>query len=37
MPDSPGVYFFKNGRGRVIYVGKARNLVNRVRSYMQDP
>jgi excinuclease ABC subunit C len=37
MPDSPGVYFFKNQRGRVIYVGKARKLVNRVRSYMQAP
>lgn len=37
MPDSPGVYFFKNQRGRVIYVGKARKLVSRVRSYMQAP
>jgi excinuclease ABC subunit C len=36
MPDSPGVYFFKNERGRVIYVGKAKNLVNRARSYMQS-
>lgn len=35
MPDSPGVYFFKNQRGRVIYVGKASKLVSRVRSYMQ--
>jgi excinuclease ABC subunit C len=35
MPESPGVYFFKNEKGRVIYVGKARNLVSRVRSYMQ--
>ena len=35
MPDSPGVYLFKNPRGRVIYVGKAKNLVSRVRSYMQ--
>jgi excinuclease ABC subunit C len=37
LPDSPGVYFFKNPKGRVIYVGKARNLVSRVRSYMQAP
>jgi excinuclease ABC subunit C len=37
MPDSPGVYFFKNPRGKVIYVGKARKLVSRVRSYMQSP
>lgn len=35
MPDSPGVYLFKDPRGRVIYVGKAKNLVSRVRSYMQ--
>ncbi len=35
MPDSPGVYFFKNPRGRIIYVGKARKLVSRARSYMQ--
>ena len=37
LPDSPGVYFFKNPKGRVIYVGKARNLVSRVRNYMQAP
>ncbi|MCK4549874.1 MAG: excinuclease ABC subunit UvrC [Candidatus Krumholzibacteria bacterium] len=37
MPASPGVYFFKNQRGQVIYVGKARKLVSRVRSYMQAP
>jgi excinuclease ABC subunit C len=37
MPDSPGVYFFKNERGKVLYVGKAMNLVSRVRSYMQSP
>ncbi len=33
LPRSPGVYFMKDGRGRTIYVGKARNLQNRVRSY----
>lgn len=32
-PQSPGVYLFKDGRGEVIYVGKAANLRNRVRSY----
>src|SRR5438477_5064585 len=33
LPKSAGVYQFKNGAGRVIYVGKAKNLKNRVRSY----
>lgn len=33
LPPQPGVYFMKDGRGRTIYVGKAQNLDNRVRSY----
>jgi excinuclease ABC subunit C len=33
LPKDPGVYQFKNGAGRVIYVGKAKVLRNRVRSY----
>ena len=33
LPDRPGVYFMRDGKGRVIYVGKAKNLKNRVRSY----
>lgn len=33
LPEQPGVYLFKNRAGKVIYVGKARNLRNRVRSY----
>jgi len=33
LPDSPGVYLFKNTEGTVIYVGKAKALKNRVRSY----
>lgn len=37
MPDSPGVYFMKNAKGRVLYVGKAKRLSNRVRSYLQKP
>jgi len=37
FPDSPGVYLMKNRRGRVIYVGKAKNLSTRVRSYVQRP
>jgi excinuclease ABC subunit C len=33
LPTDPGVYMYKNATGRVIYVGKAKNLRNRVRSY----
>ncbi len=33
LPERPGVYSMRDGRGRVIYVGKAKNLKNRVRSY----
>ncbi len=33
LPASPGVYLMKNARGDVIYIGKALNLRNRVRSY----
>ncbi len=36
LPESPGVYLFKNAHGKVIYIGKAKNLKNRVRSYFQD-
>ncbi|MGE5484543.1 MAG: excinuclease ABC subunit UvrC [Ignavibacteriales bacterium] len=36
LPESPGVYLFKDSRGRVIYVGKAISLRNRVRSYFQS-
>src|SRR5688572_26223372 len=34
LPARPGVYLHKNGEGEVIYVGKARNLKNRVNSYL---
>jgi excinuclease ABC subunit C len=34
MPERPGVYLHKNAEGQVIYVGKARNLRNRVTSYV---
>ena len=37
FPDSPGVYLMKNRAGKVIYVGKAKNLSSRVRSYLQRP
>lgn len=33
FPARPGIYFFKNDRGEVIYIGKARSLRDRVRSY----
>ena len=36
LPDSPGVYQFLNENGKVIYVGKAKNLKNRVRTYFQN-
>ncbi|MBZ0306785.1 MAG: GIY-YIG nuclease family protein, partial [Anaerolineae bacterium] len=35
LPTSTGVYQMLNKKGRVIYVGKAKNLRNRVRSYFQ--
>lgn len=37
IPTSPGVYRFLDGEGRVIYVGKAKNLRNRLVNYFQDP
>ncbi|MGW5079785.1 excinuclease ABC subunit UvrC [Micromonospora echinospora] len=37
IPESPGVYRFRDGTGRVIYVGKARNLRSRLNSYFADP
>jgi excinuclease ABC subunit C len=37
IPTQPGVYRFRDGRGRVIYVGKAKNLRSRLTSYFQDP
>ncbi|OGL87244.1 hypothetical protein A3I40_03315 [Candidatus Uhrbacteria bacterium RIFCSPLOWO2_02_FULL_48_12] len=35
LPTSPGVYFFKNARGHMLYVGKAANLRSRVYSYLR--
>ena len=37
LPDTPGVYLMKNGRGEIIYVGKAANLKRRVSSYFTRP
>ena len=34
LPDGPGVYLWKDRDGRVVYVGKAKNLRSRVRSYL---
>lgn len=33
LPEKPGVYLFRDGKGKVLYVGKASNLHHRVRSY----
>ena len=35
LPAAPGVYLFKNARGKVLYVGKAQSLRTRVRSYLR--
>jgi excinuclease ABC subunit C len=34
LPSRPGVYLFKDARGKVIYVGKAKSLRDRLRSYL---
>jgi len=36
LPPQPGVYLYKNAHGEVLYVGKAKNLRNRVRSYFSE-
>jgi excinuclease ABC subunit C len=36
LPAQPGVYLYKNAEGEVIYVGKAKNLRSRVRSYLLE-
>lgn len=37
IPEDPGSYQFKDARGRVIYVGKASNLRQRLSNYFQSP
>lgn len=36
IPTTPGVYLYKDATGRIIYIGKARNLRRRVASYFRD-
>ncbi len=36
LPDSSGVYIFKDGQNRVIYIGKAKSIKERVKSYLRD-
>src|SRR5450759_2169512 len=36
LPQRPGIYIMKDATGRILYVGKAISLYNRVRSYFQD-
>jgi excinuclease ABC subunit C len=36
LPSNPGIYQFFNRQGQIIYIGKAKNLRNRVRSYFRE-
>ncbi len=36
LPAEPGVYLYRNAEGKIIYVGKARSLRQRIRSYFQE-
>ncbi len=33
LPDAPGVYFFRDDKGEILYIGKATSLQDRVKSY----
>ena len=37
IPEEPGVYLMKDKTGKIIYVGKAKILKNRIRQYFQSP
>ena len=36
LPEASGVYLFKDDDGKIIYIGKARNLRDRVKSYFRE-
>jgi excinuclease ABC subunit C len=36
LPETPGVYFMKDAKGRTLYIGKAKNLKNRVGTYFHE-
>lgn len=36
-PTQPGIYIMRDVQGRILYVGKAKNIKNRIRSYFQEP
>ena len=35
FPQEPGIYFFRNAKGRILYIGKAKNLRNRIFQYIR--
>ena len=37
LPDSPGVYLFKDAKGKVVYVGKAKSIRKRVGGHFSSP
>src|ERR1700724_159484 len=37
LPDQPGVYLFRDSKGKVIYVGKAKSIRKRVASHFSNP
>ena len=34
FPQEPGIYFFQNAKGQILYIGKAKNLRNRIFQYV---
>ncbi len=36
LPKKPGVYIMRDANDEIIYIGKAKNLINRVRSYFRE-